>query len=212
MLPEFLPSWASLLPFLAATLALNLTPGADMTYTIARSAAQGPAAGYASAWGIAVGSLVHTLAAAAGLAALIQASPLAFIAVKWLGAAYLVYLAINLMLAKPEADAKEVGRSDNWRVFRQAVIVNLLNPKVALFMIAFLPQFVEPERSPVWLQMIVLGSLLNIGGIIVNSTLATIVGLGAKRLHHSPRVQRVMNVVSGTLLGGLAIRLALVQR
>lgn len=212
MLPDFLPSWASLVPFLAATLALNLTPGADMTYTIARSAAQGPAAGYASAWGIAVGSLVHTVAAAAGLAALIQASPLAFTAVKWLGAAYLVYLAINLLLSKAEASSSSIGQSENWRVFRQAVIVNLLNPKVALFMIAFLPQFVEPERSPVWLQMIVLGSLLNIGGIVVNSTLATVVGLGAKRLHHSPRVQRVMNVVSGTLLGGLAIRLALIER
>jgi threonine/homoserine/homoserine lactone efflux protein len=212
MLPEFLPSWSSLAPFLAATLALNLTPGSDMTYTIARSAAQGPTAGYASAWGIAAGSLVHTLAAAAGLAALIQTSPYAFIAVKWLGAAYLLYLAIGLLISKPAEDADEVSGARNWRVFWQAVVVNLLNPKVALFMLAFLPQFVEPERSPVWLQMIVLGSVLNLGGIIINSTVATVVGLGARRLQHSPRGQRVMNLVSGTILGGLALRLALVNR
>jgi threonine/homoserine/homoserine lactone efflux protein len=212
MLPDFVPSWASLAPFLVATLALNFTPGADMTYTIARSAAQGRVAGYASALGIGMGSLIHTVAAAAGLAALLQAHPATFVAVKWIGAGYLLYLAAKLLLARPTAGDGDLPARANARVFWEATLVNLLNPKVALFMLAFLPQFVEPERGPVWAQMLVLGSLLNVGGILMNATVASLVGLGARRIQRSTRIQRAMNVVSGTLLGGLAVRLALVEQ
>jgi threonine/homoserine/homoserine lactone efflux protein len=212
MLSEIVPSWASLAPFLLATLALNLTPGADMTFTIARSAAQGRAAGYASTLGIAAGVLAHTLAAAAGLAALLQAHPAAFVAVKWLGAGYLLYLALRLLTARPSVGAPELPRAALGRVFWQAVLVNLLNPKVALFMLAFLPQFVEPARGPVWAQMLVLGTILNAGGLAVNVGVASLVGLGARRLQRSTALQRAMNAVSGTLLAGLAVRLALIER
>jgi threonine/homoserine/homoserine lactone efflux protein len=212
MLPEFLPGWASLMPFLLATLALNLTPGADMTYTIARAAAQGRWVGYASALGIGMGSLIHTVAAAAGLAALLQAHPAAFVAVKWLGAAYLFYLAVKLLLAKPTAGDGDLPARGHARVFWEATLVNVLNPKVAIFMLAFLPQFVDPTQGPVWAQMLVLGSLLNLGGIVINASVASLVGLGAQRIQRSTGLQRAMNVVSGTLLGGLAVRLALVAR
>ncbi|MBK1697354.1 LysE family translocator [Rhodovibrio salinarum] len=212
MLPDILPGWASLAPFLLATLALNLTPGADMTYTIARSAAQGRVAGYASAMGIGLGCFVHTVAAAAGLAALLQAHPAAFQAVKWIGAAYLLYLAFKLLLAKPTTGGADLPARGHARVFWEATLVNVLNPKVAIFMLAFLPQFVDPTRGPVWAQMLVLGSLLNVGGIAINSTVASLVGLGAQRIQRSTRLQRAMNLVSGTLLGGLAVRLALIER
>lgn len=209
---EFLPGWSSLLPFLIAAAALNLTPGADMTYTIARTAAQGRWAGYASALGIAGGSLVHTLAAAVGLSALLVASESAFLAIKYAGAAYLLYLAVRLLLARPEAGGAALPHAGLWRVFTQAVLVNVLNPKVALFFLAFLPQFVAPERGLVWAQLLVLGTLFNLGGTLVNATVATLVGLGARRIQESPRVQRGMNLLSGTLLGGLALRIALAER
>jgi threonine/homoserine/homoserine lactone efflux protein len=209
---DLLPGWAGLAPFLLATLALNLTPGADMTYTIARAAAQGRFAGYASAMGIGLGCFVHTAAAAAGLAALLQAHPAAFTAIKWLGAAYLLYLAGKLLLARPAAGEADLPARGHGRVFCEATLVNVLNPKVAIFMLAFLPQFVDPARGPVWAQMLVLGSLLNLGGIVINATVASLVGLGAQRLQRSTRLQRGLNVVSGTLLGGLAVRLALSER
>ena len=212
MLLDLLPGWAGLAPFLAATLALNLTPGADMTYTIARAAAQGRFAGYASALGIGLGCSVHTIAAAAGLAALLQANPAAFVVVKWIGAAYLLYLAAKLLLATPAADDADLPQRGHARVFWEATLVNVLNPKVAIFMLAFLPQFVDPARGPVWAQMLMLGSLLNVGGIAINSTVASLIGLGARRIQRSTRLQRTLNVVSGTLLGGLAVRLALVER
>ncbi|MBK1668798.1 hypothetical protein CKO28_12230 [Rhodovibrio sodomensis] len=200
------------MPFLLATLALNLTPGADMTYTIARAGAQGRWAGYASALGIGMGCFVHTAAAAAGLAALLRAHPAAFVAIKWLGAVYLLYLAVKLLLAKPAAGDGALPARGHVRVFWEATLVNVLNPKVTIFMLAFLPQFVDPARGPVWAQMLVLGSLLNLGGIAINGTVASLVGLGARRIQRSTRLQRAMNLVSGTLLGGLAVRLALTER
>jgi len=212
MLFDILPGWAGLAPFLLATLALNLTPGADMTYTIARAAAQGRFAGYASALGIGMGCFVHTAAAAAGLAALLQAHPAAFVAIKWLGAAYLLYLAAKLLMAKPQAGDGNLPPRGHARVFWEATLVNVLNPKVAIFMLAFLPQFVDPARGPVWAQMLILGSLLNVGGIAINATVASLVGLGAQRIQRSTRLQRTMNLISGTLLGGLAVRLALTER
>jgi len=209
---DILPEWSALAPFLVAAVALNLTPGADMTYTIARTAAQGRMAGYASALGIVGGSLVHTVAATVGLAALVQASPAAFLAIKYLGAAYLLYLAVRLLLARPATDADGLGRAGLWQVFAQGVTVNVLNPKVALFFVAFLPQFVDPAAGPVWLQMLALGTLFNLGGLLVNGTVATLVGFGARRIQQSPKVQRAMNVISGTLLGGLAVRIALTEK
>lgn len=209
---DFLPGWSALVPFLVAAAALNLTPGADMTYTIARTAAQGRAAGYASALGIAGGSLVHTLAAAVGLSALLVASETAFLVIKYVGAAYLLYLAVRLLLAKPDPEAANLPTASLWRIFSQAVLVNVLNPKVALFFLAFLPQFVDPAQGMVWAQLLVLGTLFNLGGTLVNATVATLVGFGARRIQQSPRVQRGMNLVSGTLLGGLALRIALAER
>jgi len=207
-----LPEWALLAPFLLAALALNLTPGADMTYTIARTAAQGRAAGYASAAGILVGVGLHTLAAAAGVSALLRASPEAFLAVKWAGTAYLLYLAARMLLARPADDGDAPADTRLRRVFGQAVVVNALNPKVALFVLAFLPQFVAPDASHPAAQILVLGTIFNLGGFAVNAAVATLVGAGAARLRARPRLAVWITRLSGTVLAGLAIRLALTQR
>ncbi|MDX1709714.1 MAG: LysE family translocator [Rhodovibrionaceae bacterium] len=208
----FLPPWAVLAPFLAAALALNLTPGADMTYVMARAVAQGRRAGLVSALAITAGSLVHTLAAVVGLSAVVLASPLAFQTIKYLGAAYLLYLGVKLILARPEPPGTGVRAHRLPRVFWEGVLVNVLNPKVALFILAFLPQFVDPARGQVPLQILVLGTLFNLGGTLVNLGVAQIASAGAARLQHATRFQRAMNVLAGTILGGLALRLAFTSR
>jgi len=208
----FIPDWNLLAPFLLAALALNLTPGADMTYTIARAAAQGRVAGYASAAGIAVGSLVHTLAAAAGLSAVLLASQTAFEVVKYVGAAYLLYLAARLLLSRPDPAGLTLPRARLRRVFGQAVLVNVLNPKVALFVLAFLPQFVDPAAGSPVAQILVLATIFNLGGLAVNASVAFLVGSGAARVRDSAGFARVMNTVAGVVLAGLALRLAVAER
>lgn len=202
-----------LLPFMAAAIALNLTPGADMTYVISRSLAQGRGAGLASALGIAGGSAVHTLLAAVGVSALLAASELGFQILKWAGAAYLLYLAVKLFLARVGPDDLVAARPASlWRIWAEGVVVNVLNPKVALFILAFLPQFTEPARGLVWAQILVLGTLFNISGTLVNGGVALAAGRLSRRLRAEPRLKLWMNRVTGTILGFLALRLALSER
>lgn len=208
-----LPGWSQLLPFMAAAIALNLTPGVDMTYVLSRSLAQGRAAGIASAFGIFGGSAVHTLLAAVGVSALLSASQVGFEILKWAGAAYLAYLAIRLFLSRPDAATlAAVPPASLWRIWAEGVLVNLLNPKVALFILAFLPQFTDPAKGAVWLQILFLGTLFNISGTLVNCGVAVLAGGLADRLRRQPRLQLWMNRVTATVLGVLAVRLALSER
>ena len=208
-----LPGWHLLLPFMAAALALNLTPGADMSYVLSRSLAQGRAAGVASALGIFGGSAIHTLLAAVGVSALLAASEVGFEILKWAGAAYLAYLAVRLALTSAERLALEATRRASlWRIWAEGVLVNLLNPKVALFILAFLPQFTEPAKGLVWLQILFLGTLFNVSGTLVNGTVAFVAGGLAAKLRAQPRIRVWMNRVTATVLGALAVRLALSER
>ena len=209
---EILPAWSVLAPFFVAALALNLTPGADMTYVMARAFAQGRRAGLVSALAITAGSLVHTLAAAVGLAAVIAASPQAFAVVKYLGAGYLLYLAVKLILSRPGGAASTLGPARLARVFWEGVLVNVLNPKVALFMLAFLPQFVDPEGPHAVAQILILGTLFNLGGTMVNLTVAMMASAGGERLRHSTLFHRWLNRIAGGLLAALAVRLVLVEK
>src|SRR5918996_4577523 len=144
----------SLALFMTATLALNLAPGPDMLYVSTRSLTQGRRAGVISALGIAAGSVMHTVAIASGLAALLRAVPLAYEIVRFAGAAYLIWLGIQALLAKSgPMDGKPLDRASEWTIFRHGMITNLLNPKVALFFLAFLPQFVTGDEA-VALQII----------------------------------------------------------
>lgn len=212
-MPGFLPDLAYLLPFLAAALALNLTPGADMTYVMSRSVAQGRAAGLASAFGIFGGSAIHTLLAAVGVSALLATSELGFLILKYAGAAYLLYLAARSFLKRePPLDETAPQPDRLRRVFFEGVLVNLLNPKVALFILAFLPQFVQPEKGMVWAQIILLGTCFNISGTIINAGVAIAAARLSQRLRRSVGLRHWMNRITGTILGGLAVRLMLSSR
>ena len=208
-----MPDFANLLPFLAAALALNLTPGADMTYVIARSATQGRSAGIAASFGVAAGSLAHSLLAAFGVAALVAQSEAAFVTIKVGGALYLLYLAWKAIRASAKAVAlQELPAVSTSRVFAEGALTNLLNPKVALFILAFLPQFVDPARGSVIVQILVLGLIFNIGGTTVNCIVAISAGAAAGMLRGSERFSRWLNRFTALVFVGLALRLAFAER
>lgn len=209
----FMPDVSSLALFLVAVLALNLTPGPDMLFCFANGVGRGRAAGAVAALGIGAGSAVHTLAAALGVAGLLAASPLLFDAVRLAGAAYLFWLAwraLSAPLPAPgAADVHAAGRGGLGRIFLQGLVTNVLNPKVALFFIAFLPQFAVPANGPVWPQMLLLGGVLSVSGTLVNA----VVGIGAGGLGglfgRNPRIARLQRWLTAGIFAGLAARLVL---
>jgi len=208
-----MPDILTLGPFLLAALALNLTPGADMTYVIARSASQGRLAGVAASFGIAGGSLVHATLAALGVSVLLAQSEAAFTAIKILGAAYLLYLAWKaLMAGKAQLAGRTPPPAGLWRIFGEGMLTNVLNPKVALFILAFLPQFVDPKAGPAWLQIIILGTLFNISGTIVNCLVAMSAATAAGVLRGSATIGRWLNRLTALVFVGLALRLAFSER
>ena len=191
--------------FIGASFLLYLTPGADMMFTIASGVAGGPRAGLAAAAGISLGVLTHVIAAAAGLAVLVAASPVMLDGVRYAGAAYLAYLAYANWTADPDLDERK-GRSDVWRAFQRGYLTNILNPKVILFILAFLPQFTNPAIGPVWHQIILLGVILGIGGILTDGAFGLFAGLAADRVRKSAGT---MNKISAVVFGSLAARLAI---
>ena len=208
-----MPTSANLLIFLGATLALNLTPGPDMLYVIARSVAEGRRAGIASAFGIAGGTMVHTLAVVLGLSSLLLAVPFTYDAVRFGGAAYLVYIGLRALI-RPSApgDGPSVEPASPWVIFRQGVVTNVLNPKVALFFLAFLPQFADPARGNVPGQLLLLGVLFNVSATLVNLAVAFVASRagrwGRARMGNSALLQRL----TGVVFVGLGVRLALQKR
>jgi threonine/homoserine/homoserine lactone efflux protein len=210
---DFIPDWTRLLPFLVAALTLNLTPGADMTYVMARSAGQGRVAGVVSSFGISAGSLVHSVLAAIGLSALLASSPVLFLAIQYGGAAYLVYLACKAWRSASQPLAmQERPRARLRQVFFQGAWINLLNPKVALFILAFLPQFVDPSRGHVAEQFLFLGLLFNIGGTTVNIIVALLIGWASDLLRQSAGFARFMGRFSAVVMLALAVQTIFARR
>ncbi len=198
--------------FLAATLALNLTPGPDMLYVIARSAGQGRKAGLISALGIGTGTFVHIFAVAFGLSTLLVSLPLAYEAVKLVGAVYLMFLGARILLTrKKESDSEEASQDSLARIYRQGIITNVLNPKVALFFIAFLPQFVDQAHGPLAWQVIFLGFLFNTSGTTVNACIALLSGYAGNRLKGRRGLARAQRFFTGGVFMALAIRIALLD-
>lgn len=195
--------------FVAAALALNLAPGPDMTYVAARALAQGRRAGIVSALGIFVGCWFHILAAAAGVAVLLRTVPQAYVIVRLVGAAYLVYLGVGLLRRAGAGSGPAVlARESERAIFRQGLVTNVLNPKVALFFLAFLPQFVEPGRGPAGLQTLGLGLYFDTQGTLVNIGVAIAVARAGAALQ-SKAARAWIERVSGTVLIALGARLAL---
>jgi threonine/homoserine/homoserine lactone efflux protein len=201
----------TLLAFIPAGLALNLTPGADMMFCLGQGLKSGRQAAMAANVGIAVGGLVHTLLAALGLGALVAAHPAAFEVIRWLGVCYLVWLAVAAFRAAPFAAETQVAVVPAGKVFLQALVVNLLNPKVILFILAFLPQFVDPAR-PILPQFLTLGVVFCVGGLIVNGAVGIFAGSIGQRLARSAHLSRWLARISATIFGALALRLALMPR
>jgi threonine/homoserine/homoserine lactone efflux protein len=204
-----LPEASSLLLFLAATLALNVTPGPDMLYVVARGSGEGTRAGVVSAFGIATGTLVHLAAVALGLASLLAAVPLAYDAVRYAGAAYLIYLGLKALLTRGATTASRLSRTTLGQIYRQGVVTNVLNPKVALFFAAFLPQFADPARGPVLGQLVLLGLLFNLSGTTVNLIVAVAAGRAGEHLRERLGPAGPMRRITGVIFLGLGLRLAL---
>jgi threonine/homoserine/homoserine lactone efflux protein len=165
--------------FVVAALALLLVPGPAVVYVVARSVSGGRLTGLVSVLGIELGTLTHVVFAAAGLSAIVASSVVAFSVVKWLGAAYLVYLGLKQILGRggEEEDTELADSEDSrFRVFYQSVLVQILNPKVALFFLAFLPQFVDPSRGAAWTQIVVLGATLAFLGLFTDGLYALLGG------------------------------------
>lgn len=207
-----LPEWPVFLGFALAGLALNLVPGADMTFIIASAARGGRRDGVIASLGVGAGALVHILAAVLGLSAILASSQAAFNALKWIGAAYLLWLAIALLREGGKADAEASPAASGWRLFRAAMLVNVLNPKVALFFLAFLPQFVSVHAAAPALQILCLGLWFDLVGTLVNIAIALVAAETAGRLRHVEWLGRAARWFAATLMGGLAVQLALSAR
>jgi threonine/homoserine/homoserine lactone efflux protein len=207
-----MPQASVLLTFLAAALALNFTPGADMAYVVARSLAQGRSAGLLSALAITVGCMVHIGLATLGLAALLAHSPLAFRLLQYAGAGYLLFTAWRLLRQDARAKNAPVVPARQGHIFIQGVLTNVLNPKVALFILAFLPQFVDPARGSPAAQMLVLGALLCLSGTVVNGTIALVTAQAGRAVAGSSAAALRLRRVSAGILALLALRLALAAK
>ncbi|MCU0903429.1 MAG: LysE family translocator [Tabrizicola sp.] len=201
----------ALLAFIPAALALNLTPGADMMFCLGQGLKSGRRAAMAANCGIALGGMIHTLLAALGLGALVAAHPAAFEAIRWLGVGYLLWLAAAALRSSHFAAAPQVGPASASAAFWQGLMVNLLNPKVILFILAFLPQFVDPTR-PILSQFLTLGLAFSLGGLLVNGTVGFFAGSIGQRLARSAGLAKWLSRISATIFGALALRLALMPR
>jgi threonine/homoserine/homoserine lactone efflux protein len=197
---------SSLILFLTGAILLLLVPGPAVLYIISRSVGHGRPAGLVSAMGIATGSLFHVAAATLGLSALLVSSAAAFRTVKYAGAVYLIYLGIRTLHAG-DANFLEPasGRRNLGNIFAQGILVNLLNPKTALFFLAFLPQFVDPSRGHATLQILELGVLFSLMGWMSDSVWALLAGTFAGRIRGSVRLRRIQRNVSGGALIALGL-------
>jgi threonine/homoserine/homoserine lactone efflux protein len=199
--------------FILAGLLLNITPGPDLMYIVTRSISEGKWAGIVSALGVTAGCIFHILAVSFGLSGLLLAIPAAYDIIKYLGAAYLVYLGLKLIIKGNDYvfEKKGSGRVPLKNVFYQGMLTNVLNPKVALFFLAFLPQFIYPGGD-VTLQLLVLGLVFNINGTVVNLLVALTASRLGEFLKSKLKNSNVFKWISASVFIGLGLRLALLER
>src|ERR687891_1824961 len=199
-----MPDSSTIAVFAAATLALLIVPGPSVLYVVTRSMDGGRTAGLVSVLGIHTGTLVHVAAAAFGLSALLMTSALAFNTVKYVGAAYLIYLGIRrLATSQTSGERAEIKSASLLRIYGQGVLVNALNPKTALFFFAFIPQFVDPSNGTVALQILLFGCLFIALGLLSDGTYAMMAATFGGWLRESAFYRRAERFVTGGVLGGV---------
>ena len=195
----------TLLAFVPAALALNLTPGADMMFCLGQGMRFGPRASVAASAGISLGGMVHVTLAGLGLGAVIAALPWAFDVIRWIGVAYLLWLAVQALRGGRAEKVQAVPPS----AFRGALVVSLTNPKVILFVLAFIPQFVVPEAGPVLMQFLVFGAVLSLGGFFINAGVGIFASGIGRRL---TRGGAALRWITSGIFVALAARLAVLER
>jgi threonine/homoserine/homoserine lactone efflux protein len=203
---------ASLFGFVVAALVVLLIPGPGVLYVVTRSLSQGQRAGVVSVLGLSVGALVQVAAATMGLSAVLLASATAFEIVKTLGAAYLVYLGIRTILARPAAGTGATAPRSSHRLFMDGVIISVLNPKIAVFFLAFLPQFVDPSRGPIPQQVLFLGILYVAMALVTDGAYALLAGRLRRWLGSRVIQGPLPRYASGTVYLGLGVSTALADR
>ena len=199
----------TLAAFVPAAVALNMTPGADMMFCLGQGLRNGARAAWAASAGIALGGMVHVALAGLGLAALLNRFPLAFDVIRWIGVAYLLWLAITALRRSGDKAAHPAASVSSRRAFREGLLVNLTNPKVILFVLAFVPQFVVPTAGPVLAQFLVFGGVIGIGGFVINGLVGVFAGTLGHRLAQG---HRMLDIVTAGIFTALAARLALLER
>ena len=209
-----MPDFSTLILFAAAALVLTATPGPDMLLIASRSISQGRAAGFLTYAGIALGTYCHALAAAFGLSQLFMTVPAAYEALRWAGCCYLLYLAYKTIRAEGTAfsPAATLKRLSGKRIFFAGLATNLLNPKMALFVMALFPQFVNTQSGSITVQMLVLASVLNVIGLVVNGAVILLGSQIRSQLGSMRRFPKLPQYMLATVFTGLACRLALQTR
>ena len=205
--------WSNFALFFAASWVLIITPGPDMIYVITRGISQGRKAGMISAIGVTLGILVHTIFAACGLAIVLRTSALAFLAVKFAGAGYLIYLGVKTLKEKSDFEFNKNRLEDGIRkIFVQGILSNVLNPKIALFFLAFLPQFVNPEHGSASIQMVYLGLMFALFGIAFLVLLGYFSGGVGLWFSNKQNFAKKLRWFTGSVLIALGLRLAFMER
>jgi threonine/homoserine/homoserine lactone efflux protein len=204
---------SGLLVFFATSLLLSLSPGPDNLFVLAQSAQNGRSAGLSVTFGLATGLIGHTIAVAFGLAAIVYSSALAFTILKYVGAAYLLYLAWQaLKVAASSSQQEAVQVLSQGDLYRRGIVMNLTNPKVSIFFMAFLPQFADPRHGSMMLQFFLLGAVFILATILVFSLISVLAGGFGEKFRNSAPAQKTVNRTAAAVFIGLAIKLALSER
>lgn len=209
-----MPSIDTLLIFTGVALAMNISPGPSNLYVMSRSIAQGPGAGVVSAVGLATGGLVHVVAAAFGLSVIFQASATAYALLQLAGAAYLVWLGIGFLRKRPPTALapEQVPHRSRLRIIRESALVEILNPKTALFFLALLPQFIDTAAGPIVPQVLLLGLIVTVTAIPCDLLVAFASGSLAKALQRRPVYGRIQDWLAGSVLVALGVWVAISRR
>ncbi len=203
----------TLFMFITASVLLAFAPGPDNIFVLAQSVLYGRSAGFRITLGLCTGLIVHTSVVALGVAALFQTSVIAFNTLKYLGAAYLLFLAWKSFRASSGGiELKKGEEIPSWRLYRRGIIMNVTNPKVSIFFLAFLPQFADPARGSLTLQLVLLGLFFIVVTLLVFGLISQLAGLIGSWLQKSGKFEKALNVTAGTVFAALAVKLALTKQ